>query len=99
MDVLLAKSCCPLTFIHTKKISAVINTSNTVILTSNKNFNLPEIHPKIIWITEFKFHCILWNLLFIYQDKNGSSDIEAAIHKDTEAGFLYDNVKGNSDSF
>ncbi len=33
---------------------------------------------------------------FIYQDKNGSSDIEAAIHKDTEAGFLYDNVKGNN---
>ena len=29
-----------------KKISAVINTSNTVIFTSNKNFNLPEIHLK-----------------------------------------------------
>ena len=28
-----------------------------------------------------------------YKEKNGSSDIEAAIHKHTEAGFLYDTVK------
>ena len=45
VDVLLAKAvvCC---YLYIQKISAVMNTSNTVFFTSNKNFNLPEIHLK-----------------------------------------------------
>ena len=42
------------TYIYiSKKISAVINTSNTVIYTSNKN--LPEIHPKRPFIHPYLF--------------------------------------------
>ena len=38
-----------------KKNSVVINTSNTVIFTSNKNFDLPEIHLKRPFLHPYLF--------------------------------------------
>ena len=56
--------------LYIQKISAVINTSNTVIFTSNKNFNLPEIHLKTQFLHPYLFTLSKLQLYFFFLSSN-----------------------------